>query len=51
MSLDHAPMIEEIINILDGKKMNFNLNATRDLFESCGEIDGEIVSEESFFNL
>ena len=43
MGIDHARMIEEIINVLDGKEMNFNLNAINDLSKSCGKIDGEIV--------
>ena len=43
MSIDHVHMIEEIIDVLDGKEMNFNLNSINDSSKSYDKIDGEIV--------
>lgn len=43
MGVDHMHMIEEIIDVLDGKEMNFNLTAINGLAKFCNTLDGEIV--------
>lgn len=43
MGIDHMHMIEEIIDVLDGQEINFNLNAINDSSRSCGKLSGEIV--------
>ncbi len=43
MGIDHMHMIEEIISVLGGKEMNFNLNAINDSSKSYGKLSGEVV--------
>ena len=43
MGIDHKSMIEEIIQVLDGKEMNFNLVDVNKLAKSCDNLSGEVM--------